>query len=85
MQFHRICAGATLLRYLLARAHQVIFLYQQTIIVAIGAEVNIVMLDDQQLTETDNTSTRVYHLAIRHRLYGVTPTPADVYALVNTG
>ena len=59
--------------------------HQQTVIMPVGAEIQLVVLDDQQLAEPDNTCPGVDDFAIGHGHHGVTSLAADVYALMHTG
>ena len=84
MQFNDICSGTAFLRDLLSRAHLLTFRYQQAIVVAIGTEVNIVVLYYQQLTETHDTGARINHFARSDRDNIITTLSGDIYSLVHT-
>ena len=48
---------------------------------AVGAQVDLVVFDDQQLPQADYAGTGVDHMTICHRDHGVAPLAADVDAL----
>ena len=85
MQLNRISTGAALLRDFLSSSHRFILPDQQAVIMAIGAQVGVVVLDDQQFSEAHNTGTGVYHDTIGDRIDGIAPLATDINALVDTG
>ena len=56
---------------------------QQSIVVAIGTEVDLVVFNNQQLTEANNPGTCIHHFTGRYGNYGITAVATDINTLVN--
>jgi hypothetical protein len=85
VQLDRIGSRTALLCNLLARPDPVALLHQQALVVAVGTEVLLVVLDDQQLTEADNAGASVNDHAVCNGMDRIAAPAIDVDALVDTG
>ena len=82
MKFHSIGAGAALLSNDLANANDITFPHQEAAVVPIGTDVDVIVLEDNQLTEAHNARASVDHGAIGDRFDGVTAVAANINTLV---
>ena len=85
MKFHSIGTRAALLSNALPDTHDIPLPHQQAAVMPVGADIDVIVLENNQLTEADNTGTRVDYSAVGDRVDGIAAVAADIYTLVYAG
>ena len=83
MKFDGVGASTALFRDFLALPDRLTLGDQQPVVVTVGGEVGVIVLDDDQLTKTHDAVARVHDLAVGHSHDRIAALPADVDTLVD--
>lgn len=83
VEFDGISPRATFCSNFLPGTNRLTLDDQQLVVVTIGAEVDLVVFDNQQFTEANNPGTCIDHFAGRYSNDGIPAVATDINALVN--
>ena len=82
MQLHPVGIGAAHLGDLLAPAHVLVFLHQQRLVVRVGREKGVVVLEDHQVAIATQAGAGIHHAAIGRGQYRITRLASNIETLV---
>ena len=82
VQLHAVCVAVAHFCDFLAPAYRLVFFDQEVLVVGIGGQVGVVVLQDNQVAVTTQTSTRIHHAAVGRGQHGLAGIACNVDAFV---
>lgn len=82
MQLHAIGVAVSHFGNLLSFLHSLVFLHQDRLVVRVGGEIRIVVLENDQVAVTAQTGACIDHSAIASSQHGIPGFPTNVQSLV---